>query len=119
MHNEAAAVGRGDADVTAEADRLLKGGIRAAVELVLAGDALCLLRRVGGERDRGRGRGIVVIEKFRQEGPEAELPASARVVRHEDTELLVRNEREVGVEPLRVAAMADDPQSVARLLVES
>src|SRR5947209_11219070 len=105
MHNEAAAVGRGDADVTAETNRLLEGGIRPAVELVLAGDALCFLRRIRGERDGGRGRGIVVVEKFPQERPEAELPASARVVRDEDAELLVRNESEIGVEPTRVAAM--------------
>src|SRR5947209_6255138 len=119
MHNEATAVGRGDADVTPEADRLLEGGIRPAVELVLAGDALRVLGGVGGDRDRARGRGIVVVEKFRQERPEAELPASARVVGDEDTELLVRNEGEVGVEPARVAAVTDDPQSVARLLVEA
>src|SRR5438128_7487081 len=117
MHDEAAAVGA-DANVAGQSDRLLKGGIGSPIELVLALDALRLPRRVGRHRRRRRIDRIVVIEKLRLELSEAELTAGVRVVRDEYAHLFVRNELEVRVEPLRVPAVADDAQAVARLLVE-
>ena len=60
-----------------------------------------------------------MIEELRLELREAELTARVRVVRDEHAQLFIRDEREVGVEPLRVAAVPDDSQTVTRLLVES
>src|SRR3954471_22813501 len=118
MHDQAAAVGA-DANVAGETDRFLKSGIGSAIELVLALDALRLVRRVGRHHGHRRSGRIVVIEELRLELREAELTAGVRVVRDEYPHLLVGKEREVGVEPLRVAAMPDNAQAVARLLVES
>src|SRR5215471_9031737 len=116
MHDEAAAVGA-DANVTPETDRLLKGRVGFAIELVLALDKLRFLRGVGRHHDRRLSERIVVIEKLREERREAELTAGIRVVRDEHAELFVGDEREVGVEPLRVAAMPDDSETVTCLLV--
>src|SRR5690349_10086187 len=119
MHDETATVGVADANVAGEADRLLEGGVRAAIELVLTGDTRRVLRGIGLGNDDGRRRRIVVVEELGEEGTEAQLTARARVVRDEDAELLLGNQREVGMEPSRVAAVADDAEAVAGFLVEA
>src|SRR4051812_47881323 len=119
VHNEPPAVGGADPNVPCETDGFLKGRVRAAVELVFAGDPTRLFCRVGRESDR-RWRGwVVMIEELGEKWAEAELTARGGIVRDEDAELLVGNEREIGVEPPRVAAVADDAQPVTRLLVEA
>src|SRR3954470_24931109 len=119
MHNETPAVGGADANVAGEPDRLLKGGVRAPIELVLTGDPLRLLDGRRGWGDGGRRRGIVVVEELGEEWPEAQLPTSRRVVRDEDAELLIGNEREIGVKEARVAAVANDVEAMTRFLVEA
>src|SRR5690242_13951587 len=119
MHQETAAVSGTDADVAGEADRFLKGRVRAPVELVFTGDTLRLLDGVGGKRHQGCGRRVVVVEELGEEGPEAQLSAGAGVVRDEDSELVIRDERQIGVEEARVAPVTDDAEAVARLLVEA
>src|SRR3954451_2575219 len=119
MHDETPAVGGADENVPREAYRLLKGGVRASIELVLTGDPLCLL---DGRRGQGHGRRrcrIVVVEELGEERPEAQLPTGRGVVRHEDAELLIGNESEIGVEEARVAAVANDVEPVTRFLVEA
>ena len=90
MHNESAAIGGGEADVTGEADRLLEGRVRATVELVLTGNARRRLGRVGGERDGSDGPRVIMVEELGEEGPEAQLTARARVVGDEYPEAWIR-----------------------------
>src|SRR5689334_8277293 len=96
VHDEAAAVGA-DANVATEANRFLESGIGAPIELILAGDSLRFLRRLRRERNDARRRRIVVIEELRQEWTEAQLTAGHGVVGDEHAELLVRNQRQIGV----------------------
>lgn len=72
-----------------------------------------------GGRRRRRGR-IVAVEKPAQkrERGRALGAGRVRVVRHEHAEALRRDERQVGVKPACAAAVADDAQPVARLLVK-
>ena len=108
MHNDSAAVVGGESDVAGKADRLLKGRVGAPVELVLAGDASRLLRRSRRRRDGRRRCRVVVVEELGEERTEAQLTPGARVVGDEDAQLLVWYEREIRMEPARVAAMSDD-----------
>ena len=60
-----------------------------------------------------------MIEELGEEGPEAQLTPGARVIGDEYPELLVRDERQICVEPARVTAMPDDTKAVAGLLVKA
>ena len=80
MHDDAPAVGGGDADVAGEADRLLERRVGSPVELVLTGDARGFLCRGRRWRDDARRRRVIVIQELGEERSEAQLSAARRVV---------------------------------------
>ena len=60
-----------------------------------------------------------MIQELGEKRPEAQLTTRARVVGDKHSELLIRYQRQIRMEPARVTAMADDAEAVAGLFVKA
>ena len=109
----------GNDDRTRQAKNLLIGRIAHPVEEVLAGVALGPGFGPRGRSDRRQILRIVVIEERIEERLEADSATRVGVGRHEDADVLARDQRHVGVKELGITAVTENPEAVARLFVES
>ena len=116
--DDAAGVRRHRQAEARQAKRLLVGRVGVAVGQILAGDLRSLGHQTGGHGDGGCGRRVVVVQE-RIDERLGQLAGLVGVHRDEDAEPLGGDQEEVGVEPLGIAAVADDPEAVAGLLVEA